>query len=56
MSEIAAVEHDLDQIFAEVGEFGVFQIISYFLICIPNIFAATYIVNYALTANALDYR
>lgn len=56
MSEIAAVEHDLDQIFAEVGEFGVFQIISYFLICIPNVFAATYIVNYALTANALDYR
>lgn len=56
MNEIAAVEHNLDLIFAEVGEFGAFQIFSFLLICIPNVFAATYIVNYVLTANALDYR
>lgn len=51
-----AVEHNLDHIFSEVGAFGKFQIVSFALICIPNILAATYIVNFILTANSLDYR
>lgn len=56
MTDFNLNHNNLDEIFSEIGEFGVFQIISFFLICIPNVFAATWIVNYVLTANALDYR
>lgn len=47
---------DLDTIFSEVGEFGLFQVINYFLICMPNMLAAAYVMNYVFTANTLDYR
>lgn len=47
---------NLDTILAEVGEFGKFQVITYLLFCIPNIIAATYAVNYMISANTLDYR
>lgn len=47
---------NLDTIFSEVGELGLFQVINYFLICIPNILAAAYVMNYVFTANTLDYR
>lgn len=49
-------ESDLDTIFAEVGEFGIYQIAIYMLICIPNALSATFVVNYMFTANTLDYR
>lgn len=52
MNEIS----NLDVIFTEIGEFGVFQVVSLILICIPSLFSASYVVNYIFTANPLDYR
>lgn len=56
MSVDLTAESDLDTIFAEVGEFGIYQIAIYMLICIPNALSATFVVNYMFTANTLDYR
>lgn len=47
---------NLDTILTEVGEFGIFQVITYLLFCIPNIISAAYAVNYMISANTLDYR
>lgn len=47
---------DLDTIFAEVGEFGIYQIAIYMLICIPNAISATFVMSYMFAANTLDYR
>lgn len=53
---IEADDNTLDFIFNEIGEFSVFQIITYALICIPNAISATYVVSYMFTANPLHYR
>lgn len=47
---------NLDAVLTEVGEFGLFQVITYFLICIPSALSASYVVNYMVTANSLVYR
>lgn len=47
---------NLDAILTEVGEFGVFQVFTYLLLCIPSAISATYVVNYMFSANTLDYR
>ncbi|XP_031636514.1 solute carrier family 22 member 6-A-like [Contarinia nasturtii] len=49
-------ESSLDVVLTEVGEFGLYQIVTYFLICIPSILSATYVVNYMVSANTLEYR
>lgn len=49
-------DNNLEMVFAEVGEFGVFQILTFLLICIPNTISATYMVNYMFAINSLDYR
>lgn len=49
-------DSNIDVIFTEVGAFGLFQIVTYLLISIPNIISATYVVNYIISANTLDYR
>lgn len=46
----------VDQVFAEIGEFGVFQKINLFLLCLPSLMAGTFMVNYVFAANTLDYR
>lgn len=46
----------VDAILTEVGEFGLFQAFTYFMICIPSALSATYVVNYMVSANPLDYR
>lgn len=56
MSVDVSDDSNLDKILTEVGGFGLFQIVTYILVCIPNILAATYEVNYMITANTLDYR
>lgn len=56
MSVDISDDSSLDNIFKEVGDFGLFQIITYILVCIPNILSATYEVNYMISANTLDYR
>lgn len=56
MSVDSTAGSDLDTIFAEVGEFGIYQIAIYLLICIPNALSATFVMNYMFTANTLDYR
>lgn len=47
---------DLETILTEVGEFGLFQIVSYILICIPSALSATYVVNFMISASSLEYR
>lgn len=49
-------EGDLDTIFAEIGEFGFYQIAIFLLISIPNALSVTFIMNYMFAANTLDYR
>lgn len=56
MSVDVASEGNLDALFAEIGEFGTYQIITFALICIPNIISATIMVNFVFTANIMDYR
>lgn len=47
---------ELDTILTEVGEFGLYQVIIYFLLCIPSALSATFVVNYMFSANPLNYR
>lgn len=47
---------NLDSIFSEVGEFGIFQITSYLLIFIPNVLSSTFVIGYMFAAKSLDYR
>lgn len=47
---------NLDAVLTEVGEFGLFQVITYLLLCIPSAFSATHVVNYMVSANTLVYR
>ncbi|XP_055297915.1 organic cation transporter protein-like [Sitodiplosis mosellana] len=56
MSVDVAAEGNLDVLSAEVGEFGLFQIVTFALICVPTMISSTYIVNYVFTANIMDYR
>lgn len=49
-------ENNIDFLFTEIGEFSVFQLITYLLICIPNAISATYVVGYIFTSSTLDYR
>lgn len=53
---MSADDTNLETILTEVGEFGVFQITTYLLFCIPTILSASYAVNYMISANTLDYR
>lgn len=56
MSVDVAAEANLDVLFTEIGDFGLYQIVTFALICIPNMISATFIVNYIFTANIMDYR
>lgn len=56
MSAVTGVVNNLDTIFTEIGEFGAFQKISILLICIPSLLSASYVVNYIIATNTLDYR
>lgn len=56
MSADSTADSDLDSIFTEVGEFGIYQIAIFLLICIPNALSATFVMNYMFTANTIDYR
>lgn len=56
MSMDSTADSDLDTVFAEVGEFGIYQIAIFLLICIPNALSATFVMNYMFTANTVDYR
>lgn len=56
MGDVDGSDHNIDAIFAEIGEFGLFQILSLFLICIPNTISATFMVNYIFATNNLDHR
>lgn len=47
---------NLDNILREVGEFGIFQILTNLLICIPNLLSSTYGVNFMISADTLEYR
>lgn len=50
------VDTNLDTILTEVGAFGLFQVVTYLLICIPSALSASYQVSYMFSANTLEYR
>lgn len=56
MSVDLSADSSLDTILSEVGEFGVFQVVTFLLICIPCALQPIYAVGYIFTANTLDYR
>ncbi|XP_063709471.1 organic cation transporter protein-like [Culicoides brevitarsis] len=47
---------DLDVILTELGSFGKFQCINFFLICIPIIFNAVFTLSYIFTAGVPNHR
>lgn len=49
-------DSSLDAVLTEVGEFGLFQVFTYILICIPNLISAATFVNYMIAATTLDHR
>lgn len=51
-----SADTSLDAVFTEVGEFGLFQTVTYLLIAIPGALAASTVVSYMFAANTLQYR
>lgn len=47
---------DFDEILEEIGEFGKYQKIKYFLLCIPVFFGAANSLSYVFTAGEQNYR
>lgn len=47
---------DLDSIFIEIGDFGLFQICIYALICMPVVLISWFSFEFIFTAGRLDYR
>lgn len=47
---------DLDVILDEIGEFGRYQKVKYFLLCIPVFFGAANSLSYVFTAGVQHYR
>lgn len=56
MSVDISADSNLDAIFTEIGEFGLFQVAAFLLIFIPNALSSTFVVNYMFVAKTLDYR
>lgn len=52
----ADVSADLDDIFAEISEFGLHQMVTVFLFTILNISTAATFTIYIISANTLEYR
>lgn len=47
---------DLDKIFIEIGDFGLFQMFIYALICMPVLLISWFTFEFVFTAGGLDYR
>lgn len=47
---------DFDVILQEIGEFGKFQSVNYFLICMPVLFCAANSLSFIFTARIPNYR
>lgn len=47
---------DLDSVLEEIGEFGKYQQIKYYLLCLPVFFGAANSLSYAFTAGHQHYR
>lgn len=47
---------DFDSVLDEIGEFGKFQFINYFLVCLPVFFGAANSLSYVFTAAVPNYR
>lgn len=56
MSVDISADSNLDAIFTEIGEFGLFQVAAFLLIFVPNALSSTFVVNYMFVAKTLDYR
>ncbi|XP_031627744.1 uncharacterized protein LOC116343679 [Contarinia nasturtii] len=53
--DIGADDH-LERVFLELGDIGLFQILTLLLICIPYMVSASHMVNYIFASNSLEYR
>lgn len=49
-------EMDLDHVLEEIGEFGKYQKIKYYLLCLPVFFGAANSLSYVFTAGQQNYR
>jgi OCT family organic cation transporter-like MFS transporter 4/5 len=47
---------DLDNVLQEVGEFGRYQKVKYYLLCLPVFFCAANSLSYVFTAGQQHYR
>lgn len=47
---------DFDDILEEIGEFGKYQKIKYYLLCLPVFFGAANSLSYVFTAGQQNYR
>lgn len=56
MTDDISADTGIDDFLTEVGAFGLFQIVTYMLLCIPSTLSATYQINYMFSANSLEYR
>ncbi|XP_031629050.1 solute carrier family 22 member 7-like isoform X2 [Contarinia nasturtii] len=56
MSVEDSVDSSLDTILTEVGVFGISEFYSYTLLFIANVVAASFVHNYIISANTLEYR
>lgn len=49
-------DDSLEEIFAEIGEFKIYQILVIILLAIPSILSAGYSLEYVFASATLDYR
>lgn len=52
------IENDdsLDRVYAEIGEFKIYQMFLILLLCIPSVLPALFTNNFIFAAATLDYR
>lgn len=51
-----SADASLENILTEIGGFGLFHIISYLLVFIPNVIQSATYVNFMFAASSLEYR
>lgn len=47
---------DFDEILLEIGEFGKFQFLNYFAICLPIVYVAANSLSYVFATRSPNYR
>lgn len=50
------IKEEFSDVFRDLGDFGKFQTVQYFLICMPLLTATMSLVNYVFVAEDINYR